>query len=265
METFQTSGALNVASDAAIEAGKIIAQSITQLDRIQITQKSRNEMVTEIDIVAEQKIIAHLEESYPLFSILAEQSGNKDRVSEFCWIIDPLNGTHNFIHGHPHCAISIALRHKDDIVLAVVYDSLRNELFTARKGAGAQLDGRRIRVSEKTKISDSLLGTGFPRRGDANTKAWLKTFALVLPRAQSIHQSGCSVLDMAYVAAGRYDAFWKFGLKEWESAAGSLLIKEAGGIICDINGDTDLSKSGNLVAGNPRVHEKLQQLVSHIS
>lgn len=263
METLQTSGALNVASDAAIEAGKIIAQSITQLDRIQISQKSRNEMVTEIDIVAEQKIIAHLEESYPLFSIEAKQSGNKDRVSEFCWIIDPLNGTHNFIHGHPHCAVSIALRQRDDIVLAVVYDPLRNELFSTRKGSGAQLDGRRIRVSETPKISDGLLGTGFPNRGDANTKPWLRTFALVLPRAQTIHRSGCPALDMAYVAAGRYDGFWQFGLEHWSTAAGSLLIKEAGGLISDINGDSDLSKSGNLVAGNARTHEKLRQLVSH--
>lgn len=265
METFQTSGALNVAVNAAIEAGKVIAQSITQLDRIKVSRKSRTELVTEIDLVAEQKIISQLEESYPAFNVLAEESGELERDSDYCWIIDPLDGTHNFLHGHPHCAVSIALRHKQEIVLAVVYDPLRNELFTARKGAGAQLDGRRIRVSDTAKLSDSLLCTGFPYRDNNDTKPWLKTFARVLPRAQGIHRSGSSVLDLAYVAAGRYDGLWKFGLQAWDIAAGALLVREAGGMISDLSGDTDVFKSGNLIAGNPRVYEKLGQLVRHDS
>ena len=264
MESNQTSGALNVASNAAIEAGKLIAQSITQLDRIQVTKKSKTEMVTEIDVAAENQIIEMLGEAYPDFNVLAEESGDLGRESDFCWIIDPIDGTHNFVHGHPHCAVSIALRYKKEIIVAVVYDALRNELFSARKGAGAQLDGRRIRVSSTAKLSDSLLCTGFPYRDNTETKPWLKTFALILPRAQSIHRTGSSVLDLAYVAAGRYDGFWEFGMQTWDIAAGSLLIKEAGGLITDISGSTDAFISGNVVAGNPKVHDKLSQLVSHV-
>jgi len=146
----------------------------------------------------------------------------------------------------------------------VVYDALRNELFTARKGAGAQLDGRRIRVSETSKLADSLICTGFPYRENAQTKPWLRTFALVLPRAQSIHRTGSSALDLAYVAAGRYDGFWEFGLKEWDLAAGSLLVREAGGMISNREAGKELSASGDIVAGNPRVHEKLALLVSPV-
>ena len=263
MDSNQTSGALKVACDAALEAGKVIAQSITQLDRIKITPKSRGEMVTEIDTFAEKTIIQHLNEAYPDFNVLAEESGDLGRDSEFCWIIDPLDGTHNFMHGHPHCAVSIALKYKKEIIVGVVYDALRNELFSARKGAGAQLDGRRIRVSDTSKLADSLLCTGFPYRDAVATKPWLKTFAMVLPRAQGIHRTGSSVLDLAYVAAGRYDGFWEFGMRDWDIAAASLLIREAGGLITDLSGDADVFKTGNVVAGNPRVHEKLSLLVCH--
>lgn len=263
MDPKQTSGALNVAVNAALEAGKFIAQSITQLDRIKVTQKSRTELVSEIDVLAEQKIIEILDESYPEFDILAEESGKTERGQEFCWVIDPLDGTHNFLHGHPHCAVSIALRNAKDILLAVVYDPLRNELFTARKGAGAQLDGRRIRVSQTSRLSESLLCTGFPYRDPHNTKPWLKSFATVLPRAQSVHRTGSSVLDFAYVAAGRYDGFWEFGMRDWDIAAGSLLVREAGGMITDLHGHQDLFNSGDIVCGTPRVYEKLAQLVAH--
>lgn len=262
MEPNQTSGALNVAVNAALEAGKIITQSITQLDRIKVSQKSRAEVVSEVDVFVEKTIIHHLDESYPEYNILAEESGDHGRTSEFCWIIDPIDGTQNFIHGHPHCAVSIALKHKDEIIVGVVYDALRNELFSARKGAGAQLDGHRIRVSDKSRLSESLLCTGFPYREAAQTKPWLKTFAMVLPRAQSIHRTGSSVLDLAYVAAGRYDGFWEFGLREWDIAASSLIVKEAGGLITDLGGSNDIFNSGNIVAGNPKVHEKLNQLVT---
>lgn len=261
MESNLTSGALNVAVNAALEAGKFIAQSIVHLDRVKVTRKSRTELVTEIDVKAEQQIIYLLDESYPENNIIGEECGDLGRESDYCWVIDPLDGTHNFIHGHPHCAVSIALLHKGTPVAAVIYDPLRNELFTARKGAGAQLDGRRIRVSANNRLSDCLLCTGFPYRDPSDTKPWLKTFASVLPRAQSIHRSGSSVLDLAYLAAGRYDGFWEFGLKQWDIAAGALLVQEAGGLITDISGSTDVFASGNIVAGNPRVHEKLSQLV----
>jgi len=264
MESNQTAGALNVAVAAALEAGKVITQNITQLDRVKVTKKSKTEMVSEIDLLAEQTIIGVLDEAYPDFNIISEEAGDLGRDSEFCWVIDPMDGTHNFLHGHPHCCVSIALRHKDEIIAATIYDALRNELFSARKGAGAQLDGRRIRVSETSKLSDSLLCTGFPYRQSADTKYWLKTFASLMPRAQSIHRTGSAILDMAYVACGRYDGFWELGLRPWDTAAGSLLIKEAGGLITDISGSTDVFKSGNIVAGTPKVYEKLNHILSNI-
>ncbi|RBP49281.1 inositol monophosphatase family protein [Arenicella xantha] len=269
MESNLIAGALNVATTAAREAGKVFTQNITQLDRIKVNRKThtadRTELVSEIDLLAERTIIHHLESAHPDYNIISEEAGDHGRDSEYCWIIDPLDGTHNFLHGHPHCCVSIALKHKADIVAAVVYDAFRNELFTARKGGGAQLDGRRIRVSETSRLSDSLLCTGFPYREGATTKLWLKTFAALMPRAQSVHRTGSSVLDLAYVACGRYDGFWEFGLQDWDIAAGALLVKEAGGLITDYSGSTDVFKSGNVVAGTPRVHEKLQHMISHLS
>lgn len=266
MEPKHTSGALTVAVNAALEAGKLISQSISKLDRVKVSQKGRNQLVSEIDVLAEQQIIEMLDEHYPDFNILAEESGDRGHESEFCWVIDPLDGTHNFLHGHPHCAVSIALRHNngtsEEILLGVIYDPLRNELFTARKGAGAQLDNRRIRVSDTARVSDALLCTGFPYRKPADTKPWLKTFATVLPRAQSIHRNGASVLDFAYLAAGRYDGFWEFGLRDWDIAAGALIVREAGGIVSELSGKSDIFATGNIVAGSPRIHEKLAQLVN---
>ena len=269
MESNQTVGALNVATAAAIEAGKIIAQNITQLDRVKVNQKSthgqnRKELVSEVDLLAEQTIIEQLDAAYPQYNIISEEAGDLGRESDFCWIIDPMDGTHNFLHGHPHCCVSIALKHENEIIACVVYDAIRNELFTARKGAGAQLDGRRIRVSGLSKLTDSLLCTGFPYRQGAETKYWLRTFAAIMPRAQSIHRTGSSVLDLAYVACGRYDGFWELGLKEWDIAAGALLVQEAGGIITDIDGDTNAFKSGNVVAGSPKVYEKIHHILSNV-
>ena len=261
-------GALNVATSAALEAGKIITQNITQLDRVKVNNKvgtrNRIELVSEIDLMAERTIIGILDNSYPEFNIVSEEAGDLGRKSDCCWVIDPMDGTHNFLHGHPHCCISIALKYQGEAVVAVVYDALRNELFSARKGGGAQLEGRRIRVSEVSRLSDSLLTTGFPYRDGAEIKLWSKTFAALLPRAQSIHRTGSSVLDLAYVACGRYDGIWELGLREWDIAAGTLLIREAGGIVTDISGSTDAEKSGNIIGGNPKVHEKLSHILSNI-
>jgi myo-inositol-1(or 4)-monophosphatase len=212
--------------------------------------------------MVEQRIVEDLAAAYPAFNIIGEESGDSGRDSEYCWIIDPMDGTHNFLHGHLHCAVSIALSYQQEPVVGVIYDPFRNELFTARKGAGAQLDNRRIRVSEITRLSDALLCTGQPYHAPEDTKPWLKSFAAVLPRAQSIHRTGSSVLDLAYLAAGRYDGFWEFGLRPWDIAAGALLVKEAGGLISDLRGGQNYMNSGDLVAGNPRIHEKLAQLVA---
>ena len=268
MESNLLAGALNVATAAALEAGKLITQNITQLDRVKVTKKvgtrSRTELVSEIDLMAERTIIEFLDSSYPEFNVLSEEAGDLGRDSEYCWVIDPMDGTHNFLHGHPHCCVSIALKFQGEAVIAVVYDALRNELFTAKKGGGAQLEGRRIRVSDNNRLSDSLLCTGFPYREGSETKLWLKTFAALMPRAQSIHRTGSSVLDLAYIACGRYDGFWEFGLKEWDIAAGALLVQEAGGIITDIDGDTNAFKSGNVVAGSPKVYEKIHHILSNV-
>ena len=272
MDSNQTNGALNVAVAAALEAGKIISQNITQLDRIQVHEKvgkqaagnNRAELVSEIDLMAERAIIEHLDSSYPEFNVLSEEAGNLGRDSDFCWIIDPLDGTHNFLHGHPHCCVSIALKYKKEVIVGVIYDALRNELFTARKGAGAQLDGRRIRVSGTSRLSNSLLCTNNPYQQGTQTKLWLKTFAALMPRAQSIHRTGSSVLDLAYVACGRYDGFWELGLKDWDIAAGSLIVKEAGGLITGLSGDVDVFKSSDLIAGTPKVHEKLSHMIGQL-
>ena len=272
MDSNQTNGALNVAVAAALEAGKIISQNITQLDRIQVHEKvgkqaagnNRAELVSEIDLMAERAIIEHLDSSYPEFNVLSEEAGNLGRDSDFCWIIDPLDGTHNFLHGHPHCCVSIALKYKKEVIVGVIYDALRNELFTARKGAGAQLDGRRIRVSGTSRLSNSLLCTNNPYQQGTQTKLWLKTFAALMPRAQSIHRTGSSALDLAYVACGRYDGFWELGLKDWDIAAGSLIVKEAGGLITGLSGDVDVFKSSDLIAGTPKVHEKLSHMIGQL-
>lgn len=268
MDSNLLSGAVNVATAAAREAGKIISQNITQLDRIKVTVKSqtqsRQELVSEIDLMAEQSVIDELKANYPDHNIIGEESGNHGKESDYCWIIDPLDGTNNFLHGHPHCCVSIALTFQGEAVVAVVYDPLRNELFSARKGGGAQLEGRRIRVSQNSRLKDSLLCTGFPYRSGTNLKKWMKTFAALMPRSQSIHRTGSSVLDLAYVACGRYDGFWEFGLSEWDIAAGALLVREAGGLVTDENGNPDIANSGNIIAGAPKVHEKIYHMISNL-
>ena len=267
MDSNLLTGAANVATNAAREAGKIVSQNISQLDRVKVNVKtktsSREELVSEIDLLAEQTIIEELTNNFPDHNIISEEAGDLAQESDYCWVIDPLDGTHNFLHGHPHCCISIALKYKGETVVGVIYDPLRNELFTAKKGSGAQLDGRRIRVSQTSKLKDSLLSTGLPYKYGANLKFWMKTFAALMPRAQSIHRTGSSALDLAYVAAGRYDGAWEFGLSEWDIAAGSLLIREAGGIITSETGDLNYVGSGNVVAGAPKVHEKIMHLISN--
>ena len=267
MDSNLLTGAANVATNAAREAGKIVSQNISQLDRVKVNVKtktsSREELVSEIDLLAEQTIIEELTNNFPDHNIISEEAGDLAQESDYCWVIDPLDGTHNFLHGHPHCCISIALKYKGETVVGVIYDPLRNELFTAKKGSGAQLDGRRIRVSQTSKLKDSLLSTGLPYKYGANLKFWMKTFAALMPRAQSIHRTGSSALDLAYVAAGRYDGAWEFGLSEGDIAAGSLLIREAGGIITSETGDLNYVGSGNVVAGAPKVHEKIMHLISN--
>lgn len=253
---------LNIAVRAARRAGETIVRSMNQLDSIKVSSKGRNDFVTEVDRLAEQEIIDTIHRSYPDHAVLAEESGRHGE-SETVWIVDPLDGTTNFLHGFPQFGISIGIRHRDRLEHGVVYDPLRQELFTASRGAGAQLDGRRIRVSEQRTLEHALIGTGFPFRGrDTQLDAYMEMFRAVVAATAGVRRPGAACLDLAYVAAGRLDGFWEMGLAPWDMAAGALLIQEAGGRVAALDGNDDFLETGRIVAGNPRVFEALRQLVA---
>ncbi len=251
---------LNVAIKAARRAGNTIVRYLDRLDRVGIREKSRNDFVTEIDLMAEQEILQTIHSSYPDHSILAEESG-ASAGSEYQWIIDPLDGTTNFMHGHPQFAVSIGIKRHDTLEHAVIFDPLRNELFTASRGTGAHLNDRRIRVSNVKKLNDALLGTGFPFKELAQLERWLTGFRVFLTRSHGIRRAGSAALDLAYVACGRFDGFWEYGLSPWDMAAGVLLITEAGGILSEPNGGRAFLASGNIVAGNPHIHKVMLELL----
>jgi myo-inositol-1(or 4)-monophosphatase len=234
------------------------------VDLLKVTAKQQSDFVTEVDRAAEVAIIEVLREAYPQHGILAEESGataGKGAGADYQWIIDPLDGTTNFIHGFPQYAVSIALTHKQQLQQAVVYDPNRNELFTASKGAGAFLNDRRIRVSKRTRLQESLLGTGFPYRAFDHVDTYLAIFRELTQKTAGLRRPGAASLDLAYVAAGRLDAFFEFGLAPWDTAAGSLLILEAGGLVGDLAGETNYLATGNVVAGTPKVFAQLLQVI----
>ena len=247
---------LNIAVSAARKAGSFITRALERVDTLQVDSKGYNDFVSEVDRRAEQEIIQVIHKAYPRHAILAEESGEQGD-SESVWIIDPLDGTTNFLHGFPQFAVSIALRHSGRLEVAVVYDPLRDELFTAIRGSGAQLNGRRLRVSKAKSLDGTLIGTGFPFKDQSHVDAYLGMFKTLLPRTAGIRRAGSAALDLAYVAAGRLDGFWEIGLKPWDMAAGILLIQESGGIIGDFRGGPDFFANGNVVTGNARVYEGL--------
>lgn len=251
---------LNTAVKAARRAGAVINRASRDLDALSITTKRRNDFVTEVDRAAEEAVIEILQKAYPDHAILAEESGASG-TSEYEWIIDPLDGTTNFIHGFPQYAVSIGLRHKGVMQQAVIYDPTRNELFTATRGRGAFLNDQRIRVSKRAHLKDSLIGTGFPFREAENIDEYLRVFKRVTFETAGIRRAGAAALDLAYVACGRLDAFWEKGLAPWDMAAGSLLVLEAGGLISDYDGEANYMESGEVVCGNPKVFAQLLQLV----
>jgi myo-inositol-1(or 4)-monophosphatase len=255
---------INIAIKAARRAAQIINRASNDLDIIKIGTKSPNDFVTEVDRAAEAVIIETLRDAYPGYGILAEESGvaaGDDGASEYQWIIDPLDGTTNFIHGFPQYAISIGLARNGVVEQGVVFDPNRNELFVASKGAGAFLNDRRIRVSRRPKLQDALIGTGFPYRVFDHVDAYLAIFKELMQKCSGLRRPGAASLDLAYVAAGRLDGFWEFGLAPWDMAAGTLLISEAGGLVGDLNGDANFLDTGNLVAGSPKVFAQLLQLI----
>lgn len=252
--------ALNTAVKAARRAGKIIVRSFDRGDTLSVGRKGFNDYVSEVDRAAEEEIIEVLHHGYPDHGILAEESGEQSG-GDYQWIIDPLDGTTNFLHGFPQFAVSIALRHKDRLEQAVVFDPLRDELFTASAGGGAHLNSRRIRVSRARKLDQALLGTGFPFRSMQHLESALRTLKELLPRTSGVRRPGAAALDLAYVACGRLDGFWETGLKPWDLAAGCLLIRESGGLVSDLDNRNDYLDSGSVVAGNPHIHPLLLAVV----
>lgn len=247
---------LNTAITAARKAGNIISRSVDRIDTLTITSKAQNDFVTEVDQKAEMTIIEIISRAYPNHSFLGEESGHSGE-SDYLWIIDPLDGTTNFLHGFPQFAVSIALQYKGEITQAVVYDPISQELFTASKGEGAQLNNRRLRVTPRKGLQGALLGTGFPFKQQQHLDIYLETFKALFPDTAGIHRPGSAALDLAYLAAGRLDGFWEIGLNPWDIAAGVLLVKEAGGMIGDFSGGDEYLKTGNVVAGNLKVYEDI--------
>ncbi len=255
---------LNVAIKAARAAGAIINRASLDLDVLKIATKSTNDFVTEVDQAAEQAIIETLLGAYPGHGILAEESGRSHgaKDSEYVWIIDPLDGTTNFIHGLPIYAVSIALAVRGQVQQAVVYDPTRNDLFYASRGRGAFLNDRRLRVSKRTRLADSLVGTGFPFRKGDNLKRYLQMFEEVSAQCAGLRRPGSAALDLCYVAAGHYDGFFETGLSPWDVAAGSLLVSEAGGLIGNFTGEADYLYQREVVAGSPKVYGQLVQILA---
>jgi myo-inositol-1(or 4)-monophosphatase len=255
---------VNTAVRAARKAGEVIVRGLARFEGVETATKGLNDFVTNIDRNAEAEIIGILKTAYPHHAFLAEESGASGN-SDTTWIIDPLDGTTNFMHGFPQFAVSIACQVRERIEHAVIYDPMRQEIFTASKGEGAYLENRRLRVSRQRTLQGALIGTGFPYRENLHYldpyMAMLKT---VMMTAAGVRRPGAASLDLAYVAAGRIDGFWEIGLKAWDTAAGTLLIREAGGLVATLDGG-EYRQNGNIVAGNPRVFMGLiEALAPHL-
>lgn len=255
---------LNTAVKAARRGAAIINRASFDVGMLKVTQKQRNDFVTEVDQAAETAIIDVLKTAYPDHAFLGEESGasaNLQTGSEHVWIIDPLDGTTNFIHGFPQYCVSIALQVRGQITQAVVYDPTRNDLFTATKGAGAFLNEKRIRVARRDKLAEALVGTGFPFRGTENMDEYIAMFRVMTEQTAGLRRAGAAALDLAYVAAGRLDGFFEKGLKPWDIAAGALLITEAGGIVGTFGGESDYLYQGDVIAGSPKVFAQMHALL----
>jgi len=259
---------LNTATAAALKAGKYIHQQTERLDQLTIESKELNDFVSDVDRTVEADIIGALQRAYPDHGFLGEESEeiiNPD--ADYQWIIDPLDGTTNFLRGVPHFAVSIALTYKGRLEQAVIYDPIRDELFTASRGDGARLNNKRIRVGSRRSMSGALLSTGIPYR-ESHMKyldTYLDTVKALLPGTAGVRRQGAASLDLAYVAAGRYDGFWEFDLKPWDIAAGLLIIQEAGGLSSDMQGGSTQMHTGNVVAGSPKVFKEMLQRLNGVT
>ena len=250
---------LNIAVRAARKAGSIINRAALGGEGLKIRAKQANDFVTQVDQAAEEAIIGIVRAAYPEHGFLAEESGRSEGKAETVWIIDPLDGTTNFIHGFPQYCVSIGVQHRGTLAHAVVYDPTRNELFTATKGAGAFLNDRRIRVTKCLKLQDALVGTGFPFKELGRMDVYLAQLRTLMSTSSGVRRAGAAALDLAYVACGRLDAFWELGLSPWDMAAGALLIQEAGGLVGDLKGEGEYLDRGEIVAATPKIFPALLQ------
>jgi myo-inositol-1(or 4)-monophosphatase len=250
---------LTLAVKAARRAGTLINRSARDLDMLAVTTKGPKDFVSEVDRAAEAAIVDVLLGTYPDHAILAEEGTAKgnNAEAEYVWIIDPLDGTTNFLHGMPQYCVSIALAHKGQVTQAVILDPVRNDLFTASRGRGAFLNDRRIRVSKRQHLRDCLVGTGFPYRDGSYLDQYLEMMKVMIQATAGLRRPGAAALDLAYVAAGYYDGFWEIGLNPWDVAAGSLLVLEAGGLIGDLSGEENYLHGGQVIAGNPRIFTQM--------
>lgn len=255
---------INIALRAARKAGENIVRASDDLERFEIRAKGVNDFVSDVDVAAEKEIIYHLHKAYPDHAILGEETGlTGSEDADYRWVIDPLDGTTNFVRGIPHYAVSIACLYKGKLEHAVIVDPVRREEFTASRGRGAQLNGRRIRVSKLPGLDGALLGTGIPFRDHCDDKLgpYSKTIEVLAGQCAGIRRAGAASLDLAYVAAGRLDGFWEIGLAQWDIAAGALLVREAGGLVADIDASENFMQSGNIVCGNPKCFKAVLQVV----
>ena len=255
----------NIAVRAARQAGSILMRYFDHLESLKVQEKNKNDYVSEVDRAAEQAIISTIHQAYPDHAILAEESGDHDG-NDFQWVIDPLDGTTNYLHGFPQFSISIALKHRGVLESAVVYDPLKNELFTADKGNGAFLNERRIRVNNQKSLTGALIGTGIPFRDRRFIDQYLGMLKDMTKDTAGIRRPGSAALDFAWLAAGRIDGFWELGLSQWDFAAGALLVKEAGGTVTDLSGGDKYLETGNVVAASVNLQREMLNLIKpHLS
>jgi len=258
-----TRGFLETAVEAAKEAGQLILEGLGQLSKEDVNKKQAFDYVTTVDRAAQKSIVSAIRKTYPGHTFLAEEE-LEEGEAEYRWIIDPLDGTTNYIHGYPHFAVSIALEHEKEIIMGVIYDPLKKELFTALRGRGAYLNGRAIHVREPEDLGQALIATGFPFRDKEQIDSYLEVFRDLFLRASDIRRAGSAVLDLAYLASGRCDGFYEIRLFPWDLAAGGLIIEEAGGVVTDFAGGGDYIWTGNIVAGTPEVHRELLEAVQKV-
>jgi myo-inositol-1(or 4)-monophosphatase len=251
---------LTIAVKAARRAARIINQAAGNLDVLTIKHKSLNDLVSEVDRASEAAIIETLKQAYPAHAILAEESGASGE-SDYVWLIDPLDGTTNYLHGFPQYCVSIALAHKGVLTVGVIYDPTRNDLYVAARGRGAFLNDRRLRVGTREKLIDALVGTGFPFRMFSHIDPYMGMLREFMTKTAGVRRPGSAALDLAAVAAGRMDGFWEIGLSPWDMAAGALMITEAGGLIGDLEGNDGYLRSGNVVAGSPKIFAQMLQAI----